>query len=146
MSSEWESSSQQRLSCCWWGKAMEQNERVAVIREKFPGYTKPLDSMCKKPGYYGIRRTSQAEALIANKPGRKRGANYKLSVRIPLGYVNMAEFRQQLIEMGYCNFTAWVLRCIRRQQEEYKHRMKGKSPVATANSDEAKDKNISTQV
>ena len=91
---------------------MEQNDRVEVIREKFPGYTKPLDSMCKKPGYYGIRLTSEAEALIADKPGRKREANYKLSVRIPLGFVNMAEFRQQLIEMGYCNFTAWVLRCI----------------------------------
>ena len=90
------------------------------------GYTKPLDSMCKKPEYYGIRRTAEAEALIVDKPGRKREANYKLSVRIPLGYVNMAEFRQQLIEMGYCNFTAWVLRCIRRQQEEYKKR---KAPV-----------------
>ena len=55
---------------------MEQNERIAVIREKFPGYTKPLDSMCKKPGYYGIRRTAEAEALIADKPGRKRVANY----------------------------------------------------------------------
>lgn len=105
---------------------MEQNERIAVIREKFPGYTKPLDSMCKRPEYYGIRRTAEAEALIADKPGRKREANYKLSVRIPLGYVNMSEFRQQLIEMGYCNFTAWVLRCIRRQQEEYKKR---KAPV-----------------
>ena len=114
---------------------MEQNERVAVIREKFPGYTKPLDSMCKKPGYYGIRLTSEAEALIADKPGRKREANYKLSVRIPLGYVNMAEFRQQLIEMGYCNFTAWVLRCIRRQQEEYKHR---KAPTGSAKANEGK--------
>lgn len=136
MSSEWESSSQQRLSCCWWGKAMEQNDRVAVIRDKFPGYTKPLDSMCKKPGYYGIRRTAEAEALIANKPGRKREANYKLSVRIPLGYVNMAEFRQQLIEMGYCNFTAWVLRCIRRQQEEYKKRkahVRDGDPTSTTN-------------
>lgn len=107
---------------------MEQNERIAIIREKFPGYTKPLDSMCKKPGYYGIRRTSEAEALIAGNPGRKREANYKLSVRIPLGYVNMAEFRQQLIEMGYCNFTAWVLRCIRRQQEEYRHRKPPPAP------------------
>lgn len=79
---------------------MEQNERIAIIREKFPGYTKPLDSMCKRPEHYGIRRTAEAEALIADKPGRKREANYKLSVRIPLGYVNMAEFRQQLIEMG----------------------------------------------
>lgn len=99
---------------------MEQNERIAAIREKFPGYTKPLDSMCKKPGYYGIRRTAEAEALIADKPAGSREANYKLSVRIPLGYVNMAEFRQQLIEMGYCNFTAWVLRCIRRQQRSTK--------------------------
>lgn len=67
---------------------MEQNERIAVIREKFPGYTKPLDSMCKRPEHYGIRRTAEAEALIVDKPGRKREANYKLSVRIPLGYVN----------------------------------------------------------
>ena len=60
---------------------MEQNERIAVIREKFPGYTKPLDSMCKKPGYYGIRRTSEAEALIADKPGRKREANRIRSIK-----------------------------------------------------------------
>ena len=114
---------------------MEQNERIAAIREKVPGYTKPLDSMCKRPEYYGIRRTAEAEALITDKPGRKREANYKLSVRIPLGYVNMAEFRQQLIEMGYCNFTAWVLRCIRRQQEEYKHR---KAPTGSAKANEGK--------
>nr|DAI09798.1 MAG TPA: hypothetical protein [Caudoviricetes sp.] len=101
---------------------MTQNERIKAIRDVFPGYNKPLDSMCKKPGYYGIRRTAEAEAVIADKPGRKREANYKLSVRIPLEFVDMAEFRQQLIEMGYCNFTAWVLRCIRRQQEEYKKR------------------------
>lgn len=101
---------------------MTQDERIKAIREVFPGYSKPLDSMCKKPGYYGIRRTAEAEALIADKPGRKREASYKLSVRIPLEFVNMAEFRHQLIEMGYCNFTAWVLRCIRRQQEEYKKR------------------------
>jgi hypothetical protein len=101
---------------------MTQNERIETIREVFPGYTKPLDSMCKRPEYYGVRRTAEAEALIADKPRRKREANYKLSVRIPLGYVDMAEFRQQLIEMGYCNFTVWVLRCIRRQLEEYKKR------------------------
>ena len=71
---------------------MEQNERIAAIREKFPGYTKPLDSMCKRPEYYGIRRTAEAEALIADKPGSKREANYKLSVRIPLGYVNALYF------------------------------------------------------
>ena len=122
---------------------MEQNERIAVIREKFPGYTKPLDSMCKKPGYYGIRRTAEAEALIADKPGRKREANYKLSVRIPLGYVNMAEFRQQLIEMGYCNFTAWVLRCIRRQQEEYMHR---KAPTGAAKANEGKGRLSTTNI
>lgn len=114
---------------------MTQNERIEAIRSVFPGYSKPLDSMCKRPEYYGIRRTSEAEALIANKPGRKREANYKLSVRIPFGYVNMAEFRQQLIEMGYCNFTAWVLRCIRRQQEEYRHR---KAPTGSAKADEGK--------
>lgn len=104
------------------GTPMTQNERIKAIREVFHGYNKPLDSMCKKPGYYGIRRTAEAEAMISDKPGRKREANYKLSVRIPFEFVNMAEFRQQLIEMGYCNFTAWVLRCIRRQQEEYKRR------------------------
>lgn len=122
---------------------MEQNERIAVIREKFPGYTKPLDSMCKRPEHYGIRRTAEAEALIAGKPGRKREANYKLSVRIPLGYVNMAEFRQQLIEMGYCNFTAWVLRCIRRQQEEYRHR---KAPTGSAKANEGKGRLSTTTI
>jgi len=53
---------------------MEQNERIAVIREKFPGYTKPLDSMCKKPGYYGIRRTAEGGALIAGQARQKAGS------------------------------------------------------------------------
>ena len=122
---------------------MEQNERIAIIREKFPGYTKPLDIRCKKLNYYGIRRTYEAEPLIAGNPGRKREANYKLSVRIPLGYVNMAEFRQQLIEMGYCNFTAWVLRCIRRQQEEYRHR---KAPTGSAKANEGKGRLSTTNI
>lgn len=122
---------------------MTQNERIKTIREVFPGYTKPLDSMCKKPGYYGVRRTAEAEALIADKPGRKREANYKLSVRIPLEFVDMAEFRQQLIEMGYCNFTAWVLRCIRRQQEEYRHR---KAPTGSAKANEGKGKLTTTNI
>lgn len=111
---------------------MEQNDRIAVIREEFPGYTKPLDSMCKRPEHYGIRRTAEAEALIADKPGRKREANYKLSVRIPLGYVNMAEFR-----------TAWVLRCIRRQQEEYRHR---KAPTGSAKANEGKGRLSTTNI
>lgn len=125
------------------GAQMTQNERIETIREVFPGYTKPLDSMCKKPEYYGIRRTAEAEAIIADKPRRKREANYKLSVRIPLGYVNMAEFRQQLIEMGYCNFTAWVLRCIRRQQEEYRHR---KAPTGSAKANEGKGRLSTTNI
>lgn len=122
---------------------MTQNERIKAIREAFPGYNKPLDSMCKRPEYYGVRRTAEAEALIADKPGRKREANYKLSVRIPLEFVDMAEFRHQLVEMGYCNFTAWVLRCIRRQQEEYKHR---KAPTGSAKANEGKGKLTTTNI
>ena len=122
---------------------MTQDERIKAIREVFHGYNKPLDSMCKKPGYYGIRRTAEAEALIADKPGSKREANYKLSVRIPLGYVNMAEFRQQRIEMGYCNFTSCVLRCIRRQQEEYRHR---KAPTGSAKANEGKGRLSTTNI
>ena len=34
----------------------------------------------------------------------------------------LALLNRQLIEMGYGNFSNWVLRCIRRQQEEYKKR------------------------
>lgn len=101
---------------------MNQIERVKAIQAEFPGYSKPLDSMCGRPEKYGIRRTAEAEALVTKKREQSRTPNYKLSVRIPLGYVDMAEFRRQLIEMGYCNFTAWILRCIRRQQEEYKKR------------------------
>ena len=122
---------------------MTQDERIKAIREVFPGYTKPIDSMYKRPDYYGVRRTAEAEALIADKPHRKREANYKLSVRIPLEFVDMAEFRQQLVEMGYCNFTAWVLRCIRRQQEEYKHR---KAPTGSAKANEGKGKLTTTNI
>ncbi len=122
---------------------MTQNDRIKAIREVCPGYSKPLDSMCKRPEYYGVRRTAEAEALISDKPGRKREANYKLSVRIPLEFVDMAEFRQQLIEMGYCNFTAWILRCIRRQQEEYKHR---KAPTGSVKANEGKGKYNTTNI
>ena len=122
---------------------MEQNERIAVIREKFPGYNKPLDSMCKRPEYYGIRRTAEAEALIADKPRRKREAEYKLTVRVNKKFVNMAEFREQLVEMGYHSFTAWIHRCIQRQQEEYRHR---KAPTGSAKANEGKEKYNTTNI
>ena len=122
---------------------MEQNERIAVIREKFPGYTKPLDSMCKKPEHYGIRRTAEAEALIAGKSRRKREAEYKLTVRVKKKFVNMAEFREQLVEMGYHSFTGWIHSCIRRQQEEYRHR---KAPKGSAKANEGKGKLTTTNI
>ena len=122
---------------------MEQNERIAAIREVFPGYTKPLDSMCKRPEYYGIRRTAEAEALIADKPRRKREAEYKLTVRVNKKFVNMAEFREQLVEMGYHSFTAWIHRCIQRQQEEYRHR---KAPTGSAKANEGKEKYNTTNI
>lgn len=125
---------------------MTINERVEKIRAVCPGYTKPIDSYCNRPEWYGVRRTAEAEAAIAKPKKDRHRPCYKLSVRIPESFVDMSEFHEQLIAMGYAGFTGWIKACIRRQQEEYKHRMKGKSPVATANSDEAKDKNISTQV
>lgn len=112
---------------------MNQNERIEVIRAVYPGYSKPLDSMCKRPEYYGVKRTPEAQALISKKQ-RKRDV-YNLHVCVPNGFVDMVEFRRQLIEMGYGNFSNWVLRCIRRQQEEYRHR---KSPTGSAKADEGK--------
>lgn len=97
---------------------MNQNERIEAIRSVFPGYSKPLDSMCKRPEYYGVKRTPEAQALISKK--RPKRDVYNLHVCVPNGFVDMVEFRRQLIEMGYGNFSNWVLRCIRRQQEEYK--------------------------
>lgn len=99
---------------------MNQNERIEAIRAVYPGYSKPLDSMCKRPEYYGVKRTPEAQALISRK--RQKREVYNLHVCVPHGFVDMAEFRRQLIEMGYGNFSGWVLRCIRRQQEEYKKR------------------------
>lgn len=105
---------------------MNQNERIEVIRAVYPGYSKPLDSMCKRPEYYGVKRTPEAQALISKK--RPKRDVYNLHVCVPNGFVDMVEFRRQLIEMGYGNFSNWVLRCIRRQQEEYK---KGRPPSET---------------
>ena len=112
---------------------MTQNERIEAIRSVFPGYSKPLDSMCKRPEYYGVKRTPEAQALISKK--RPKRDVYNLHVCVPNGFVDMAEFRRQLIEMGYGNFSNWVLRCIRRQQEEYRHR---KAPTGSAKADEGK--------
>ena len=112
---------------------MTQNERIEAIRSVFPGYSKPLDSMCKRPEYYGVKRTPEAQALISKK--RQKRDVYNLHVCVPNGFVDMVEFRRQLIEMGYGNFSNWVLRCIRRQQEEYRHR---KSPTGSAKADEGK--------
>ena len=103
---------------------MTQNERIEAIRSVFPGYSKPLDSMCKRPEYYGVKRTPEAQALISKK--RPKRDVYNLHVCVPNGFVDMVEFRRHLIEMGYGNFSNWVLRCIRRQQDEYKKR---KAPV-----------------
>ena len=112
---------------------MTQNERIEAIRSVFPGYSKPLDSMCKRPEYYGVKRTPEAQALISKK--RQKRDVYNLHVCVPNGFVDMAEFRRQLIEMGYGNFSNWVLRCIRRQQEEYRHR---KAPTGSAKANEGK--------
>ena len=112
---------------------MTQNERIEAIRSVFPGYSKPLDSMCKRPEYYGVKRTPEAQALISKK--RQKRDVYNLHVCVPNGFVDMVEFRRQLIEMGYGNFSNWVLRCIRRQQEEYRHR---KAPTGSAKADEGK--------
>ena len=112
---------------------MTQNERIEAIRRVFPGYSKPLDSMCKRPEYYGVKRTPEAQALISKK--RPKRDVYNLHVCVPNGFVDMVEFRRQLIEMGYGNFSNWVLRCIRRQQEEYRHR---KSPTGSAKANEGK--------
>ena len=112
---------------------MTQNERIETIRSVFPGYSKPLDSMCKRPEYYGVKRTPEAQALISKK--RQKRDVYNLHVCVPNGFVDMAEFRRQLIEMGYGNFSNWVLRCIRRQQEEYRHR---KAPTGSAKANEGK--------
>ena len=112
---------------------MTQNERIEAIRSVFPGYSKPLDSMCKRPEYYGVKRTPEAQALISKK--RPKRDVYNLHVCVPNGFVDMVEFRRQLIEMGYGNFSNWVLRCIRRQQEEYRHR---KAPTGSAKANEGK--------
>ena len=112
---------------------MTQNERIEAIRSVFPGYSKPLDSMCKRPEYYGVKRTPEAQALVSKK--RPKRDVYNLHVCVPNGFVDMVEFRRQLIEMGYGNFSNWVLRCIRRQQEEYRHR---KAPTGSAKADEGK--------
>ena len=112
---------------------MTQNERIEAIRSVFPGYSKPLDSMCKRPEYYGVKRTPEAQALVSKK--RPKRDVYNLHVCVPNGFVDMAEFRRQLIEMGYGNFSNWVLRCIRRQQEEYRHR---KAPTGSAKANEGK--------
>ena len=112
---------------------MTQNERIEAIRSVFPGYSKPLDSMCKRPEYYGVKRTPEAQALISKK--RPKRDVYNLHVCVPNGFVDMVEFRRQLIEMGYGNFSNWVLRCIRRQQEEYRHRI---APTGSAKANEGK--------
>ena len=112
---------------------MTQNERIEAIRSVFPGYSKPLDSMCKRPEYYGVKRTPEAQALVSKK--RPKRDVYNLHVCVPNGFVDMVEFRRQLIEMGYGNFSNWVLRCIRRQQEEYRHR---KAPTGSAKANEGK--------
>ena len=112
---------------------MTQNERIEAIRSVFPGYSKPLDSMCKRPEYYGVKRTPEAQALVSKK--RPKRDVYNLHVCVPNGFVDMVEFRRQLIEMGYGNFSNWVLRCIRRQQEEYKKR---KAPTGSAKANEGK--------
>ena len=120
---------------------MTQNERIEAIRSVFPGYSKPLDSMCKRPEYYGVKRTPEAQALVSKK--RPKRDVYNLHVCVPNGFVDMVEFRRQLIEMGYGNFSNWVLRCIRRQQEEYRHR---KAPTGSAKADEGKGRLSTTNI
>lgn len=53
---------------------MTQNERIETIREVFPGYTKPLDSMCKRPEYYGIRADCRSGSPDSGQAPQEAGS------------------------------------------------------------------------
>ena len=40
-------------------------EAVAVLREKYDGFDKPLWSRCRHPEKYGVRLTAEAEKVLA---------------------------------------------------------------------------------
>lgn len=42
-------------------------EAVAVLQEQYPGFDKPLWSKCRHPEKYGIRLTSNADKMLAEK-------------------------------------------------------------------------------
>jgi hypothetical protein len=105
---------------------MTRLERVKVIRDKYPGYDGPLDSKVRNPEWYGVTLVKAAQQLLDGKP-KKDARYYKMTVRIPKSFVDMADFREKLCALGYSGFTQWALTCIKRQESEYAARQKGKS-------------------
>lgn len=51
-------------------------EAVGVLKEKYPGFDKPMWSRCRHPDKYGVRLTVEAEKLLREKgveiPRRRR--------------------------------------------------------------------------
>lgn len=56
-------------------------EAVEVLKERFPGFDKPLLSRCRYPEKYGVRLTADAEKMLTEKgveiPRRKRDKRSK---------------------------------------------------------------------
>lgn len=53
---------------------MKQIDIVAAIKRDYPGYSKAIDSICKRPSHYGVCLIPEAERIrqeISGEPGEK---------------------------------------------------------------------------
>lgn len=107
----------------------DQRAVLTVNNGGVEGYGLTEHSKCKRPSYFGIRRTVKVNRLLGLEPPKQHPNQYKLSVFVPLELIggSAARFREVLKFCGYASITAWVWACIKRLFAEYAARSKGKS-------------------
>lgn len=79
-------------------------EAVEVLKERFPGFDKPLLSRCRYPEKYGVRLTADAEKMLTEKgveiPRRRRdkrskGKSSKVTFRTSEAIFDALQFKAE---------------------------------------------------
>ena len=61
---------------------MKDAEAVAVLKETYPGMSKSVLSMGKKPEYYGVELTPYAKSVVGLRKIDRRRKPYRITFRL----------------------------------------------------------------
>ena len=74
---------------------MKDSEAVAILKQTYPGMSKSVLSMGKRPEYYGVELTALAKSKIGMRKIERRRKPYRITFRL-----NEEEFEQFELARG----------------------------------------------